>query len=84
MLMAHPEFTAKNHRSQDEMQKSGDLAFQMNPSLMKQGNVPIQEDTLKMSLNLESTQEPYFLMVQGGLIFLCSLIKLKSLLSNQD
>ena len=59
--MTHPECTKKTNRNQDERQKSADLAFQV--SLIEHGNIPKNEAIFKMKKNLESTQEPYCLMI---------------------
>lgn len=61
--MTHPECTNKANRNQDERQKSADLAFQAPFSLMEHGNIPKNEAIFKMKKNLESTQEPYCLMI---------------------
>ena len=61
ILMTHPECTKKANRNQDERQKSADLAFQV--SLIEHGNIPKNEAIFKMKKNLESTQEPYCLMI---------------------
>ena len=63
ILMAHPECTKRAKRNQDERQKSADLAFQAPFSLMEHGNIPKNEAIFKMKKNLESTQEPYCLMI---------------------
>ena len=63
ILMTHPEFTNKANRNQDERQKSADLAFQAPFSSMEHGNIPKNEAIFKMKKNLESTQEPYCLMI---------------------
>ena len=72
ILMTSPECTNKAQRNQDERLKSADLAFQ--PSLkdapIEQGNIPNQEAMFNMRLNLDITQEPYFLMVLIQLVYL--------------
>ena len=63
ILMTHPECTKKANRNQDERQKSADLAFQAPFSSMEHGNIPKNEAIFKIKKNLESTQEPYCLMI---------------------